>query len=40
MILDLKVKFDDMLEKLRNLPAHIFRNLEEAVHQIASEKSG
>uniref|UniRef100_A0A1I7VM98 CDT1 domain-containing protein n=1 Tax=Loa loa TaxID=7209 RepID=A0A1I7VM98_LOALO len=38
MTLDLKVKFDDMLEKLRNLPAGVFRNLEEAVHQIASEK--
>ncbi|MCP9261567.1 hypothetical protein DINM_004919 [Dirofilaria immitis] len=39
MILDLKVKFDDMLEKLRNLPTHVFNNLEEAMHQIASEKS-
>uniref|UniRef100_A0A8R1XS49 FAS1 domain-containing protein n=1 Tax=Onchocerca volvulus TaxID=6282 RepID=A0A8R1XS49_ONCVO len=39
MILNLKLKFDDMLEKLRNLPAHVFSNLEEAVHQITSEKS-
>ncbi|EJW86267.1 hypothetical protein WUBG_02823 [Wuchereria bancrofti] len=39
MILDLKVKFDVVLEKLRNLPARVFTNLEEAVRQIASEKS-
>lgn len=39
MVLDLKMKFDDILEKLRNLPARVFNNLEEAVHQIACEKS-
>ncbi|CAG9534733.1 unnamed protein product [Cercopithifilaria johnstoni] len=39
MILDLKMKFDDILEKLRNLPASVFSNLKEAVHQISYEKS-
>lgn len=33
------MKFDDMLEKLRNLPASVFSNLKEAVRQIAHEKS-
>ncbi|VDK74781.1 unnamed protein product [Litomosoides sigmodontis] len=39
MVLDVKMKFDDMLEKLRNLPASVFSNLKEAVHQIDYEKS-
>uniref|UniRef100_A0A0R3RTL9 TPX2_importin domain-containing protein n=1 Tax=Elaeophora elaphi TaxID=1147741 RepID=A0A0R3RTL9_9BILA len=39
MILDLKMKFDDILEKLRNLPAGAFTNLKEAVHQIADEQA-
>ncbi|VBB29165.1 unnamed protein product [Acanthocheilonema viteae] len=39
MILDLKMKFDDILEKLRNLPASVFTNLKQAVYQIAYEKS-
>uniref|UniRef100_A0A915PV74 FAS1 domain-containing protein n=1 Tax=Setaria digitata TaxID=48799 RepID=A0A915PV74_9BILA len=39
MILDLKMKFDEMLDKLRNLPECVFISLEKAVHQISSEKS-